>query len=210
LRSSNPTFGSTTKLQHIHKKILDLVSAKISDLENAFEQYDSHNVRKATLNSAIVKLDADENQALSATSDDAAAINAIVTARTMKDIHAARMSHVDGRIASTKQNAIAAGAVARQYALEVAQQLANLRFDVALDVVEATYEHQPVGDPKHLARHAKSVIAAEHLVSGVTAHLDESREIESLRHLRSNFAQVSEACEKEDGLALTFPSSWTN
>ena len=191
-----------------NKKILDLVAAKISAVEEAFEQYDSHNDRKATLHSAIVKLDADENTALSSTSDDAAAIKAIVTARTMKDLHSARIAHVDGRIATTKQNVVAAGAVARQYTLEVAQQLANRRFDVALALVEATYEHQPVGDHKHLARCSKSVIAAERLVSGVTAFIDESREVESLRHLRSNFAPVAEACEKEDGLNLTLPESW--
>jgi hypothetical protein len=62
-----------------NKKILDLVASKISDLENAFDQLDSHVVRKATLASVIVKLDADENIALSSTSDDAAAIKAIVT-----------------------------------------------------------------------------------------------------------------------------------
>jgi hypothetical protein len=191
-----------------NKKILDLVAAKISAVEEAFDQYDSHNVRKGTLASAIVKLDADENTALSSTSDDAAAIKAIVTARTMKDLHCARIAHIDGRLASTKQNIIAAGAVARQYVTEVAQQLAGRRFDAALATVEATYEHRLLSDPKHLAHQSKSVIAAEHLVSGVTAQFDEQREIDSLRNLRSNFAPVAEACEKEDGLNLTLPESW--
>jgi hypothetical protein len=86
--------------------------------------------------------------------------------------------------------------------------LVGRRFAVAVALVEATYEYRPLGDPEHLARHSRSVIEAEHLVSGVTAHLDESREVESLRHLKSNFAPVAEACANEPGLQLTLPESW--
>lgn len=85
---------------------------------------------------------------------------------------------------------IAAGHQARALAVEVAQQWHNHRLAVALVLVEATYSHQPGGNPEHLARRSKNVIEAEHLTSGVAIFATDAAEIDRLRGFRAARAPV--------------------
>jgi hypothetical protein len=132
----------------------------------------------------------------------------LLTARALKDVHATRLADLAAKIAAQEKSVIAAGRVARTQATEVAHQLSGHRLDVALTLVNETFDHQPLGNPEHLARHDKRYIAADKLAGGLTAYVDELNEIRSLRQLRAAFAPVVESVNNEQGLHLNFPEAW--
>lgn len=197
-------------MNHTNKQILDLVDAKIQDVETAFQQInklvDQTSVFRDRVNFAAgAEYRALHNYNLS----EEEAVNAMSTAHAIKEVTAARLANAESEIASQKRSVVSGvGQQARKYGTEVAQQLHNHRLSVAIALVEETFEGQPLGSPEHLARHSKRVVEATQLASGVSAHTDDDNEVDSLRHLRSDWAPVAAACENEDGLVLTLPESW--
>jgi hypothetical protein len=204
---TKPKISNIQNIMSQNEQILDQVNSKILALEAAFAEHDAQSDRKTGIAIKLAQANSDEQDALNV-SDDEKAVKQLLTAQAMKAVHTARIGHVAVQIATQQAAVISAGHEARTFAVEAAQQWINHRLAVSLAVVEATYLNQPLGNPAHLARHAKSVIDAEKLTAGVSIFANDATELDKLRGFRAAFAPIAEACKIESGLELSFPKSW--
>jgi hypothetical protein len=174
------------------EKALATVDSKIIAVESAIAELDALNDRKAAISKSIGDATAAEKSALSSNDDDALVVQKLVTARALADVHGSRLTDVTAKIARQEAVVIEAGRVARQYAAEIAQLLAQDRHAHAFKAIEETFQGQPV-DAKHLATFNKTVLLAEALAASFGAYPDAINEIPSLRQLRGHFEPVIEA-----------------